>query len=59
LRAINIFNNPTELGSDRILAVVKEFWDRAGIVKKEKLEIETRTGGILLVPAKRVEPQKE
>jgi hypothetical protein len=50
---VGVINDPTALGTEKVITAAKEILDRAGVVKKEKLEIESKGGGILLLPAKR------
>ena len=44
--------NPTDLGTREKLNAAKELLDRTGIVKTEKMQVET-SGGIMLLPAKK------
>ena len=46
--------NPTDLGTREKLNAAKELLDRTGIVKTEKVQVET-SGGIMLLPAKKEE----
>lgn len=46
----SILDNPTDLGSKEILAAAKDILDRAGIVKTEKIEVQTP--GIFILPKK-------
>ena len=43
--------NPTDLGTREKLNAAKELLDRTGIVKTEKMQVES-SGGIMLLPAK-------
>ena len=43
--------DPTELGIKEKMSAAKELLDRSGLVKTEKLQVES-SGGILLLPAK-------
>ena len=43
--------DPTELGIRDKMAAAKELLDRTGLVKTEKMQVET-TGGVMLMPAK-------
>jgi hypothetical protein len=53
LAGIGILDDPTALGSDRTLQVAKELWDRAGIVKRDKLEVSGPEGAaIFFLPMK-------
>lgn len=56
MAGLDIFNDPTALGSDRILALSKEVWDRSGIVKKDGLSgLGGPAIGVLILPAKDAE----
>jgi hypothetical protein len=46
--------DPTELGIRDKMAAAKELLDRTGLVKTEKLQVES-TGGVMLLPAKNEE----
>lgn len=46
--------DPTELGIRDKLNAAKELLDRSGIVKTEKMHVES-SGGIMLLPAKKVD----
>ena len=43
--------DPTELGIKEKITAAKELLDRSGLVKTEKLQVES-SGGIMLLPAK-------
>ena len=43
--------DPTELGIRDKMAAAKELLDRTGLVKTEKMQVETK-GGVMLMPAK-------
>jgi len=46
--------DPTELGIRDKMQAAKELLDRTGLVKTEKMQVET-TGGVMLMPPKQVE----
>ena len=46
--------DPTELGIRDKMTAAKELLDRAGLVKTEKMQVETK-GGVMLMPPKQVE----
>jgi hypothetical protein len=46
--------DPTELGIRDKMAAAKELLDRTGLVKTEKMQVETK-GGVMLMPAKQVQ----
>ena len=53
IKMIGVLDDPTELGTDRIIAASKELLDRAGIVKKDKMEVSVTDGtGVLFLPTK-------
>jgi hypothetical protein len=43
--------DPTELGLKDKMMAAKELLDRTGLVKTEKMQVES-TGGVMLLPAK-------
>ena len=47
-------DNPTELGVRDKMSAAKELLDRTGLVKTEKMQVES-TGGVMLMPAKQIE----
>ena len=51
-------DNPTELGIRDKLSASKELLDRVGLVKTEKLQVES-TGGVMLMPPKKTEENDE
>ena len=46
--------DPTELGIRDKMAAAKELLDRTGLVKTEKMQVES-TGGVMLMPVKQTE----
>lgn len=48
---INAIDDPTELGLKEKMSAAKDLLDRAGLVKTEKVQVES-TGGIMVLPAK-------
>jgi phage terminase small subunit len=46
--------DPTELGIRDKMAAAKELLDRTGLVKTEKVQVESK-GGVMLMPAKQVQ----
>ena len=46
-------NDPTELGLREKMTAAKELLDRTGLVKTEKMQVES-TGGVMLMPVKNV-----
>jgi phage terminase small subunit len=47
-------NDPTELGMREKMTAAKELLDRTGLVKTEKMQVES-TGGVMLMPVKNVQ----
>lgn len=55
-KMVGIFDDPTALGTDKILETAKQILDRVGIVKKEQIELETNMpNAILILPPKNKE----
>ena len=50
--------DPTELGIRDKMAAAKELLDRTGLVKTEKMKVETK-GGVMLKPAKQVQEEDD
>ena len=48
---VGALSDPTELGIRDKMAAAKELLDRTGLVKTEKMQVES-TGGVMLLPAK-------
>ena len=51
-------NDPTELGIREKMTAAKELLDRTGLVKTEKMQVES-TGGVMLMPVKNVQEEDE
>ena len=51
---IGVLTSPSQLGAKNAIAAAKEVLDRAGVIKREKVEVET-TGGLFILPAKKSE----
>lgn len=49
---VNAIDDPTELGLKEKMAAAKDLMDRAGLVKTEKVQVESSGGGVMLLPAK-------
>ena len=45
-------DDPSAMGAKNAIAAVKEVLDRPGLVKKEKVEVETNGGGMFILPPK-------
>jgi|TARA_B100000519_G_scaffold183734_1_gene177585 hypothetical protein len=50
----NGLDDPTELGFRDKMTAAKELLDRSGLVKTEKMQVES-TGGVMLMPVKQTE----
>jgi hypothetical protein len=46
--------DPTELGIKEKMQAAKEVMDRVGIIKSEKIQVET-SGGVMILPPKRMD----
>jgi len=55
---VGALHDPTELGIKEKMQAAKEVMDRIGIIKSEKVQIES-TGGVMLLPPKRTEDADE
>jgi len=55
---VGSLHDPTELGIKEKMQAAKEVMDRIGIIKSEKVQIES-TGGVMLLPPKRTEDDDE
>jgi len=51
-------NDPTELGMREKMTAAKELLDRTGLVKTEKMQVES-TGGVMLMPVKNVQAEDD
>ena len=51
-------NDPTELGIRDKMTAAKELLDRTGLVKTEKMQVESK-GGVMLMPMKNVQAEDE
>ena len=51
---VNGIEDPTQLGLRDKMIAAKELLDRTGLIKTEKVQVES-TGGVMLMPAKKVE----
>lgn len=54
LGMVNIIDDPTQLGAEKRIMAAKEVMDRAGLVKREKIDVGAEgISGIFLLPAKK------
>ena len=51
-------NDPTELGIRDKMTAAKELLDRTGLVKTEKMQVESK-GGVMLMPMKNVQAEND
>ena len=54
LAMVGALHDPTELGIKEKMTAAKEVMDRVGIIKSEKIQVES-TGGVMILPPKRAE----
>jgi hypothetical protein len=54
---INAIDDPTELGLKEKMSAARDLLDRAGLVKTEKVQVESNTGGVMILPAKEREEE--
>ncbi len=52
---VGAIDDPTELGLKEKMSAAKDLMDRAGLVKTEKVQVESNTGGVMLLPVKEKE----
>ena len=45
-------DTPPAMGARNAIAAAREIQDRTGLVKKERLEVNTNTGGLFILPPK-------
>ncbi|MGB1651608.1 MAG: hypothetical protein ACPHEP_11295 [Acidimicrobiales bacterium] len=55
---VGALHDPTELGIKEKMVAAKEVMDRIGIIKSEKVQVES-TGGVMLLPPKRTEDDSD
>ena len=51
---VGALHDPTELGIRDKMSAAKELLDRTGLVKTEKMQVETK-GGVMLMPPKQID----
>jgi len=54
-----VLDDPTALGAKNAVTAATQVLDRVGIVKKEKLEVSSDTGGLFILPPKKGEEDSE
>ncbi len=52
---VGVLSSPSQLGAKNTIAAAKEVLDRAGVSKKEKLEVNSPQGGLFILPPKSVD----
>jgi hypothetical protein len=57
MRLVGVMDNPERLGTKEILAAAKDVLDRIGVVKTEKIDI--NSNGIFVLPAKQEDRDDE
>lgn len=50
---IGVINDPGAMGARNAVSAAKEILDRAGLVKKEQIEVTTQGGGMFVLPPKK------
>ena len=55
---VNGIDDPTQLGIRDKMNAAKELLDRTGLVKTEKMQVES-TGGVMLMPAKQASTEED
>lgn len=48
----NVITDPSALGARNVVAAAREVLDRAGVVKRETIEVKGPEGGIFILPPK-------
>jgi hypothetical protein len=48
----DVLDDPSAMGAKNAIAAAKEVLDRTGLVKKEKVEVETNCGSMFILPPK-------
>lgn len=54
---VSLIHSPDQLGGKIKLGAIKELMDRAGLVKKEQIQISTEEAGLFIMPLK--QPQSD
>ena len=53
----DVLDDPTAMGARNAVAAATQVLDRVGIVKKEKVEVTSDTGGLFILPPKKAEDE--
>ena len=56
---IDVLHDPGAMGARNAVAAATQILDRAGLVKKEQVEIKGPEGGIFILPPKQVTPSDD
>lgn len=59
LALLELERDPTQVGGKERLAAIREVFDRGGLTKTERIELSPDMGGIVILPAKRLEQSDE
>jgi hypothetical protein len=54
-----VLDDPTALGAKNAVTAATQILDRVGVVKKEKVEVSSDTGGLFILPPKKAEEASE
>ena len=54
-----VLDDPTALGAKNAVTAATQILDRVGVVKKEKVEVSSDTGGLFILPPKKAEDDSE
>lgn len=54
-----VLDDPTALGAKNAVTAATQILDRVGVVKKEKIEVSSDTGGLFILPPKKSEEDSE
>lgn len=50
---VGVLDDPTAMGAKNAITAATQVLDRVGVVKKEKVEVTTDTGGLFILPPKK------
>jgi alpha-mannosidase len=54
---VDVLNDPSAMGARNAVSAASQILDRAGLVKKEQVEVKGPEGGIFILPPKQIEPE--
>lgn len=49
---VDVLDDPSALGARNSISAAREILDRTGLVKKEQIQVETKGGGMFVLPPK-------